>query len=240
MRIRIKGKEGSKIRKYQFGDVLKGLFSGQGQTAANNAMGQAAGATGPIDGSANGAMQGVNIGQGITFGLNSVAELNADGNFDTTDAGQSALDAVAGSSKYGQMAKQVGQIATGLIGQDGTTQTLGEGVDYQKGGITAMNKAMEYGAAGAQFGGPIGAAAGAILGGTVGLLQGSKAKKEAEEEFMKRRKERVERFNDYSQNQYSDQFNSQAMYAKKGGEITINTKKIEKEKFKKYCKKKGY
>lgn len=240
MRVRIKGKNGRKIRKYQFGNVLKGLFSGQGQTEINDAISQAVGATGGIDGSAGGKMKGINIGQGITSGLNSVATLNADGNFDDVDAGQSALDAVAGSTQFGQMGKQVGQIATGLIGQDGTTQNLGEGVDYQKGGITAMNKALEYGAAGAKFAGPYGAAAGTIIGGAVGLLQGGKAKREAEKEFIKRRKERVNRFNEYSQNQYSDQFNNQAMYAKKGGEIDIKIKKENRGKFKEYCVRNGY
>jgi len=179
----------------------------------------------------------MNLGMGLANSMATFSELNADGNIDTTDLGQTAGDFISGSSQYGQIGKQIGNIATNIIGQDRTTNTLGEGVQSQKAGITAMNKALEYTAAGAEYGGLPGAAIGAVAGTAIGLAQGNKARQEAEEEFLKRRRERLDRFNDYSKNQYLDQYTNQMLYAKDGG---IYIKESNKGKFTEYCKRSGY
>lgn len=186
---------------------------------------------------------GVNVGSGVAAAITSLGELKSeDGKLDTTDIGQVAGDAITGSSQLGQIGKQAGQLVTGVIGQDATTQTLGEGVDYQKSGITAMNKALEYGAAGAQYGGPVGAIAGTVVGGALGLVQGNKRKKAAMEEFLKRRGERIDNFDQQSELQYSDQYLNQALYAKKGGSTQqpIHINPENKGKFTNYCKSKGF
>lgn len=183
--------------------------------------------------------QGYNWQMGVGNALNSLSELkNEDGTLDSTDLLQTGLDGISGASKYGQLGKQAGTIANSIIGQNDTTNTLGEGIDYQKAGITAMNKGLEYAAAGAQYGGPIGAGIGAVVGGGLGLIQANKRKKQALEEFMKRRGERINNFNTQSEFQYANQYLNQALYSENGG--TINIKKENRGKFTQYCIAKGF
>lgn len=182
--------------------------------------------------------------QGIAAGMTTATELAADGNVDATDAGQIALDGIAGSTMGGKIGKQAAQIMTTALG-DKATVDMGEGVDRQKIGVTAASKAMEYGGAGAEMFGPAGAAVGAVVGLGMGVLQGSKEKREAEKEFQKRRTERINQYNEDSMRQYANQY---ATYMKFGGKVYpldykkggIYIKPENRGKFTAHCKREGF
>lgn len=154
-----------------------------------------------------------------------------DGKVTADELGGIGLDTgVAMSGPYGQVANAAISIGEGVLG-DELYQGLGEGVEYEKGASRAAKGALKGAAIGAKIGGPWGAAIGAVGGAGLNLIGQGKRKREAMNEFEKRRDERIRNMNQQSKALYASQYQQ---FYKKGGEVVkrISIKPENKGKFK--------
>jgi len=146
-----------------------------------------------------------------------------DGKVTGDEIGSSLLDTGAAmSGPYGQAANALITVGEGLVG-DKAYQGMGEGVEYEKGFSRAGKGALKGAALGAKVGGPLGALGGAAVGGVVGVLGQGRLKRQAKEEFEKRRDERILNMNQQSKNIYADQYQS---YYRKGGKAVSSYLKL--------------
>lgn len=176
--------------------------------------------------------------QGAMAGISSLqnAKLN-DGKISEDEVAGAGLDVAAGmAGPYGQVANAAITVGENVFG-DSLYQGLGEGVEYEKGASRVGKGALKGAAFGAKFGGPIGAIAGSVIGGGINLLGQGRRKRQAMEEFEKRRDERIRNMNQQSKNIYADQYQT---FYKKGGKAIIKIKEANKGLFTKHCIRQGY